>query len=53
MNAVATMVMNGEEITDGMDLGLEGYEAVTLEGKVITGKAFVDVDASNMGNYDF
>jgi len=36
-----------------MDLGLEGYEAVTLEGKVITGKAFVDVDASNMGEYDF
>ncbi|MGB3690211.1 MAG: autoinducer 2 ABC transporter substrate-binding protein [Jannaschia helgolandensis] len=53
MNKVAMMVMNGEEITDGMDLGLEGYEAVTLEGKVITGKAFVDVDASNMGEYDF
>lgn len=53
MNEVAMMVMNGGEITDGMDLGLEGYEAVTLDGKVITGRAFVDVDASNMAEYDF
>ena len=53
MNEVAMMVMNGEEITDGMDLGLEGYEAVTLEDKVITGRAFVDVDADNMADYDF
>jgi simple sugar transport system substrate-binding protein len=53
MNVVAMMVMNGDEISDGMDLGLEGYEDVTLEGKVITGNAFVDVDASNMGEYDF
>lgn len=53
MNAVAMMVMNGEEITDGMSLGLEGYENVTLEGKVIFGEAFVDVDASNMADYPF
>jgi simple sugar transport system substrate-binding protein len=53
MNKVAMMVMNGEAITDGMDLGLEGYEAVTLEGKVITGRAYVDVDAANMAEYDF
>jgi simple sugar transport system substrate-binding protein len=53
MNRVAQMVMDGEEITDGMDLGLEGYESITLEGKVIYGEAFVDVDASNMADYPF
>ena len=53
MNKVATMVMDGQEITDGMDLGLEGYESITLDGKVIYGEAFVDVDASNMADYDF
>ena len=53
MNAVAQMVMDGEEITDGMDLGLEGYEAVVLEDKVIYGQAWVNVDKDNMADYPF
>lgn len=53
MNRVAVMVMDGEEVTDGMDLGFEGYENVTLDGKVIYGQAFVDVDADNMADYPF
>lgn len=53
MNRVAVMVMDGEEVTDGMDLGFEGYENVTLDGKVIYGQAFVDVDAENMADYPF
>ena len=28
MNALAVMVMNGETVTDGMDLGLPGYEEI-------------------------
>ena len=53
MNKVAVMIMDGEEVTDGMDLGFEGYEAITLDGKVIYGQAFVDVDADNMADYPF
>lgn len=53
MNKVAEMVMNGEEITEGTDLGLEGYENVTLDGKVIYGEAFVNVDADNIDEYPF
>ncbi|ROU03643.1 autoinducer 2 ABC transporter substrate-binding protein [Histidinibacterium lentulum] len=53
MNKVAQMVMNGEEVTDGMDLGLEGYENVTLDGKVIYGQAWVNVNADNMADYPF
>ena len=53
MNALAIMVMDGTEITDGMDLGYPGYESITLDGKVIYGNAFVDVDANNMADYPF
>jgi simple sugar transport system substrate-binding protein len=53
MNTLATMVMNGEEITDGMDLGLPGYENITLDGKVIYGQAWVNVNADNMADYPF
>ncbi len=53
MNKLAVMVMNGEEVTDGMDLGLPGYESVSLDGKVIYGQAWVNVDAGNMAEYPF
>ena len=53
MNMVAQMVIDGEEITDGMDLGLPGYENVTLDGKVIYGQAWVNVNADNMDDYPF
>lgn len=53
MNKLAVMVMNGEEISDGMDLGLEGYEAVKLDGKVIYGQAWVNVTRDNMADYSF
>ena len=53
MNKVAQMVMDGEEVTDGMDLGLEGYESVALEDKVIYGQAWVNVDKDNMADYPF
>ncbi|MEM1130127.1 MAG: autoinducer 2 ABC transporter substrate-binding protein [Pseudomonadota bacterium] len=53
MNKIAQMVMDGEEVTDGMDLGLEGYENVTLDGKVVYGQAWVNVNADNMDDYPF
>ena len=53
MNVVAQMVMNGEEVTDGMDLGLPGYESITLDGRVIYGQAWVNVNADNMADYPF
>jgi len=53
MNKLAVMVMNGEEITDGMDLGLPGYENITLQDRVIFGEAWVNVTAENMDEYPF
>lgn len=53
MNKIAQMVMNGETVSDGMDLGLSGYEAVKLDGKVIYGQAWVNVNKANMAEYPF
>ncbi len=53
MNKLATMVMNGETVTDGMDLGLSGYNAVKLDGKVVYGQAWVNVNKANMADYPF
>lgn len=53
MNKIAAMVMDGTPVTDGMDLGLPGYNAVKLEGKVIYGQAFVTVTKDNMAEYPF
>jgi simple sugar transport system substrate-binding protein len=48
MNVLATKILSGEKISDGLNLGLKGYESLTLKDKVLTGKAWVDVDKSNV-----
>ena len=53
MNTLAVMVMDGETVTDGMDLGLPGYENISLDGKVIYGSAWVNVNKENMADYPF
>jgi simple sugar transport system substrate-binding protein len=53
MDVVAVRVLNGEEIQEGDDLGVPGYENVTLDGKVVYGQAWVEVTADNMDQYPF
>ncbi|MCA8909926.1 MAG: autoinducer 2 ABC transporter substrate-binding protein [Rhodospirillaceae bacterium] len=53
MQELATMVLNGDEIAEGMDLGVPGYNSVTIDGHVIYGQAWVDVTAENMADYPF
>jgi len=58
MNKVAQMVLEGKKITDGMNLGVKGYEKVSVtkgpgQGFIIRGNAFVDVDKSNLKDYKF
>lgn len=58
MNKVADLVLKGEEIKDGMDLGVTGYNKMTVtkgagRGIIIQGQAWVDVDKSNYKNYPF
>lgn len=53
---IAELLVNGEEITDGTDLGVEGYNSLTkLDGfdNVFVGDAAVVVDKDNVDEYDF
>lgn len=57
-NVVAYKLLKGEEIKDGMDLGVPGYEKIKLiEGvngvPVIYGSAWIKMDAENMDEYPF
>ncbi len=53
MNKVAVMVLEGKEVKEGMDLGVEGYNNVSIDGKVVYGQAWVDVTIENMDEYNF
>jgi len=55
---VGQKVLNGEEITTGMDLGAPGYESVTVRdgangAKVIVGNAFAKINKDNMDEMNF
>lgn len=54
MNVVAKMMIDGEEIEDGADLGVDGYESISIDGKVIYGdKAWITLTAETADEYDF
>ncbi len=53
MNELAVHMLDGGEVTDGMDLSPEGYQDLSLQGKVLYGQAWVEVDQSNMADYPF
>jgi simple sugar transport system substrate-binding protein len=58
MNTVAKLLLDKKPITDGMSLGVKGYEKVHVakgpgKGVLITGNAWIDVDKSNYKNYPF
>ena len=55
---VALMLVKVETVEDGADLGVPGYNKVTVRkgagaGQVILGQAWADVDKSNMKDYPF
>jgi simple sugar transport system substrate-binding protein len=53
-NKVAVMILKGQKITEGMDLGVKGYDKVKLvNGNKIYGQAWTDVTKDNLSQYDF
>ncbi|WP_166997255.1 autoinducer 2 ABC transporter substrate-binding protein [Paramicrobacterium fandaimingii] len=53
---IAELLASGEQIEEGTDLGIEGYESLTkLEGfdNVYVGDAAIEVDADNVNDFDF
>lgn len=53
MDKLAVMLLEGKTPADGMDLGIPGYEKVSLDGKVVYGQAWVDVTKDNAKDYPF
>ena len=53
MDKLAVMLLEGKTPAEGMDLGIPGYEKVSLDGKVIYGQAWVDVTKDNAKDYPF
>ena len=55
MIKLAKQVLDGEKIESGCNLELEGYEDLTLDGNVLTGKAWIDVTKENVDDpaYNF
>jgi len=50
---VAYKILKGEEIKSGIDLKRPGYESVSLEGKVLKGKATLILTKDNVDQYPF
>lgn len=53
MNKLAVMVLHGEEISDGMNFGISGYEQISLNGKILSGTAWLDVTRETVDRYNF
>ncbi len=57
-NVVIYKIIKGEPITDGMDLGVPGYEKIKLVTgvnglPVIYGNAWIKIDTKNMDQYNY
>jgi simple sugar transport system substrate-binding protein len=58
MNKVAQMLVAGKSVENGADLGITGYNKVTVtkgpgKGVIVRGTGWVDVDKSNYKQYNF
>ncbi len=56
MCKVASMILGGEEITDGADLGRDGYNDIKIvegDNKCLIGQADLTITKDNIADYDF
>ncbi|APR39847.1 autoinducer 2 ABC transporter substrate-binding protein [Paraburkholderia sp. SOS3] len=58
MNKIAKMLLDGKTVENGANLGLPGYEKVTVskgpgKGIIVRGQGWVSVDKSNYKQYSF
>lgn len=53
--ALANLVIEGksDKVVNGLDLGVDGYNSVTVDGKIVYGDKWIDVTVENMAEYDF
>lgn len=56
MCKVASMILSGEEITDGMDLGVDGYHKISMDkgaNRCLVGAADLTITKDNIADFDF
>lgn len=55
MNVLAKMILEGkeDEIKTGLNLGLTGFENLTVDGIQINGEGWIVITKENMKDYDF
>lgn len=56
MCSLALKILNGEEIKDGVDLGIKGYENMKFSpdnNKVLIGSGWIVIDKNSIDDYDF
>ncbi len=55
MNVLAKMVLEGKkaDIKTGMNLGVKGFDSVTVNGKYINGAGWIVITKENMKDYNF
>lgn len=56
MCKVASMILGGETIEEGADLGIDGYNSITIsegDNKCIIGQADLTITKDNIDDYDF
>jgi len=50
---LAMDMWNGKEIKTGMDLGVEGYNSVNVDGTNVIGKGWIAITKDNVDNFTF
>ena len=55
MNVLAQMVLEGkkDDIKTGLDLGIKGFENLTVDGNKINGQGWIVITKENMSEYNF
>lgn len=53
MVELAIKVLDGDKIESGLDLGIEGYDKLQLDGNVLLGQAWIDITKDNVTNPDY
>lgn len=56
MCKVASMILAGEEVGEGSDFGIDGYNSVTMvqgDNRCLIGQADITITAENINDYDF
>ncbi|MDI9547806.1 MAG: autoinducer 2 ABC transporter substrate-binding protein [Chloroflexota bacterium] len=52
-NKIAQMIIAGEEVGEGTNLGITGYESLIADGNVLYGNAAIYITLDNVADYPF